>query len=118
MTAVTDLPFRRIVRRYGSGLNVTEMIASPAPSAKRARACRKRRGTRRKSLSRCSWWAASRNRWPRRRRLRRSRRGDHRHQHGLPGEEGGERRGRLCLMRDLPLAAKLIEATVKAVNRP
>jgi len=30
MTGVTDLPFRRIVRRYGSGLNVTEMIASPA----------------------------------------------------------------------------------------
>ena len=30
MTAVTDLPFRKIVRRYGSGLNVTEMIASPA----------------------------------------------------------------------------------------
>jgi len=30
MTGVTDLPFRRIVRRFGSGLNVTEMIASPA----------------------------------------------------------------------------------------
>lgn len=30
MTGVTDLPFRRMVRRYGSGLNVTEMIASPA----------------------------------------------------------------------------------------
>jgi tRNA-dihydrouridine synthase B len=30
MTAVTDLPFRKLVRRYGSGLNVTEMIASPA----------------------------------------------------------------------------------------
>ena len=30
MTGVTDLPFRRLVRRYGSGLNVTEMIASPA----------------------------------------------------------------------------------------
>ncbi|MGX7895289.1 tRNA dihydrouridine synthase DusB [Tsuneonella sp. HG222] len=28
MTGVTDLPFRRMVRRYGSGLNVTEMIAS------------------------------------------------------------------------------------------
>ncbi len=27
MTGVTDLPFRRAVRRYGSGLNVTEMIA-------------------------------------------------------------------------------------------
>ncbi|MFW2830185.1 tRNA dihydrouridine synthase DusB [Sphingomonas sp. ID0503] len=30
MTGVTDLPFRRIVRRYGSGLNVTEMVASAA----------------------------------------------------------------------------------------
>jgi tRNA-dihydrouridine synthase B len=30
MTGVTDLPFRRAVRRYGSGLNVTEMIASQA----------------------------------------------------------------------------------------
>jgi tRNA-dihydrouridine synthase B len=30
MTGVTDMPFRRIVRRYGSGLNVTEMIASQA----------------------------------------------------------------------------------------
>jgi tRNA-dihydrouridine synthase B len=30
MTGVTDLPFRTLVRRYGSGLNVTEMIASEA----------------------------------------------------------------------------------------
>ena len=30
MTGVTDLPFRRLVRSYGSGLNVTEMIASEA----------------------------------------------------------------------------------------
>jgi len=30
MTGVSDLPFRRIVRSYGSGLNVTEMIASQA----------------------------------------------------------------------------------------
>ncbi len=30
MTGVTDMPFRTIVRRYGSGLNVTEMIASQA----------------------------------------------------------------------------------------
>ena len=30
MTGVTDLPFRKIVRYYGSGLNVTEMIASQA----------------------------------------------------------------------------------------
>ena len=30
MTGVTDMPFRRAVRRYGSGLNVSEMIASQA----------------------------------------------------------------------------------------
>lgn len=30
MTGVTDKPFRTLVRRYGSGLNVTEMIASEA----------------------------------------------------------------------------------------
>ena len=30
MTGVTDMPFRTLVRRYGSWLNVTEMIASEA----------------------------------------------------------------------------------------
>jgi tRNA-dihydrouridine synthase B len=30
MTGVTDLPFRRAVKRYGAGLTVTEMIASQA----------------------------------------------------------------------------------------
>lgn len=30
MTGVTDMPFRTVVRQYGSGLNVTEMIASAA----------------------------------------------------------------------------------------
>ena len=30
MTGVTDRPFRRVVRKYGSGLNVTEMVASQA----------------------------------------------------------------------------------------
>jgi len=30
MTAVTDLPFRRAVKRFGAGLTITEMIASQA----------------------------------------------------------------------------------------
>ena len=30
MTGVTDLPFRRMVKRYGAGLTVSEMIASEA----------------------------------------------------------------------------------------
>ena len=30
MTGVTDLPFRKAVKRYGAGLTVSEMIASQA----------------------------------------------------------------------------------------
>ena len=30
MTGVTDLPFRKLVKRYGAGLTVSEMIASQA----------------------------------------------------------------------------------------
>ena len=30
MTGVTDLPFRKLVKRFGAGLTVTEMIASQA----------------------------------------------------------------------------------------
>src|SRR5690606_6143258 len=30
MTGVSDLPFRRLVKRYGAGLTVTEMVASEA----------------------------------------------------------------------------------------
>ncbi|HPU16672.1 MAG TPA: tRNA-dihydrouridine synthase, partial [Polymorphobacter sp.] len=30
MTGVTDLPFRKLVKRFGAGLTVTEMIASEA----------------------------------------------------------------------------------------
>jgi len=43
MTGVSDLPFRRLVRSYGSGLNVTEMIASQA-------AIRETRQSRQKAL--------------------------------------------------------------------
>ena len=48
---------------------------------------------------------------------RAARRRHHRHQHGLPGE-GRQRRRRLGAMRDLPLAASIIAATVKAVKVP
>jgi len=37
MAGITDLPFRRICRRYGIGLTVTEMIASRAVEQGRAR---------------------------------------------------------------------------------
>ncbi|OCC24516.1 tRNA dihydrouridine synthase DusB [Croceicoccus estronivorus] len=119
MTGVTDLPFRRLVRRFGSGLNVTEMIASPA-------AIRETR----QSIQKAAWDAIEE---PVSMQLV-----------GCTPKEMGEAaklnedRGAAiidinmgcpvrkvvngeagsALMRDLKLAASLIEATVKAVTVP
>jgi len=119
MTGVTDLPFRRVVRRYGSGLNVTEMIATQA-------AIRETR----QSIQKAAWDPIEE---PVSMQLV-----------GCTAKEMGEAaklnedRGAAiidinmgcpvrkvtngdagsALMRDLPLAASLIEAAVKAVNVP
>jgi len=119
MTGVTDLPFRRVVKRYGAGLTVSEMIASQAMIRET-----------RQSLQKSLWdpieepvsvqlagcephvmaEAAKLN-----------------EQRGaaiidinmgcpvrkvVNGDAGS------ALMRDLPLAARLIEATVNAVKVP
>ena len=119
MTGVTDMPFRRVVKRYGAGLTVSEMIASQAMIRET-----------RQSLQKSLWdpieepvsvqlagcephvmaEAAKLN-----------------EQRGaaiidinmgcpvrkvVNGDAGS------ALMRDLPLATRLIEATVKAVNVP
>jgi tRNA-dihydrouridine synthase B len=119
MTGVTDLPFRRVVKRYGCGLTVSEMIASQAMIRET-----------RQSLQKSLWdpieepvslqlagcephvmaEAAKLN-----------------EQRGaaiidinmgcpvrkvVNGDAGS------ALMRDIPLATKLIEATVKAVKVP
>src|SRR6187549_1280218 len=119
MTGVTDMPFRTLVRRYGSGLNVTEMIASPAMIRET-----------RQSLQKAAWDLTEE---PVSMQLAGC----------SPGEMGeaarlNEQRGAAiidinmgcpvkkvvngdagsALMRDLPLAAALIEATVKAVSVP
>src|SRR4029079_6394735 len=44
MTAVTDPPFRRIVKRYGAGLTVSEMIASQTVVRKARQSLQKARG--------------------------------------------------------------------------
>ena len=119
MTGVTDLPFRKLVKRYGAGLTVSEMIASQAMIRET-----------RQSLQKALWdpleepvslqlagcepqvmaEAAKLN-----------------EQRGaaiidinmgcpvrkvVNGDAGS------ALMRDLPLAASLIDATVKAVRIP
>ncbi len=119
MTGVTDMPFRRIVRRFGSGLNVTEMIASPAMIRET-----------RQSLQKAAWdeieepvslqlagcdpvtmaEAAKLN----------ADRGaaiiDI--NMGCPVKKVVNGEAGSALMRDLKLAARLIDATVKAVDVP
>jgi tRNA-dihydrouridine synthase B len=119
MTAVTDLPFRRIVKRYGAGLTVSEMIASQAMVRET-----------RQSLQKAMWDPAEE---PVSMQLAGSE-----PQVMAEAAKLNEQRGAAiidinmgcpvkkvvngeagsALMRDLPLAARLIDATVKAVKVP
>jgi len=119
MTGVTDMPFRTLVRRFGSGLNVTEMIASQA-------AIRETR----QSIQKAAWdpieepvsmqlvgcdpesmgEAAKLNE-------------DRGAQiidinFGCPVRKVTNGMAGSALMREVPLATRLMEATVKAVSVP
>ncbi len=119
MTGVTDMPFRRIVRRFGSGLNVTEMIASQAMIRET-----------RQSLQKCAWDAIEE---PVSMQLagctpfemaEAAKLNEQRGaaiidiNMGCPVKKVVNGDAGSALMRDLPLAASLIEATVKAVSVP
>ena len=119
MTAVTDLPFRRIVKRYGAGLTVTEMIASQAMVRET-----------RQSLQKAMWDPSEEP-------VAMQLAGCEPHvmaeaaklneqrgaaiidiNMGCPVKKVVNGDAGSALMRDLPLAARLIEATVKAVKVP
>lgn len=119
MTGVTDLPFRRLVRRFGSGLNVTEMIASPA-------AIRETR----QSVQKAAWDPIEE---PVSMQLvgcdpvqmaEAAKLSEDRGaaiidiNMGCPVRKIVNGDAGSALMRDLPLATRLIEATVKAVKVP
>ena len=119
MTGVTDLPFRKLVRRFGSGLNVTEMIASQAMIRET-----------RQSLQKCAWdpieepismqlAGCSPEAMAEAAKLNEDR-GAHiiDINMGCPVKKVVNGDAGSALMRDLPLAAALIKATVKAVNVP
>jgi tRNA-dihydrouridine synthase B len=119
MTGVTDMPFRTLVRRYGSGLNVTEMIASPAMIRQT-----------RQSLQKAAWHASeepcsmqlagcSPTEMAEAAKLNADRGAAIIDINmGCPVKKVVNGDAGSALMRDLPLAASLIEATVKAVNVP
>lgn len=119
MTGVTDLPFRKIVRQFGSGLNVTEMIASQA-------AIRETR----QSLQKAAWDACEEP-------VSMQLAGCTPHDMAEAAKLSADRGAAIidinmgcpvkkvvngdagsALMRDLPLAASLIKACVAAVDVP
>jgi tRNA-dihydrouridine synthase B len=119
MTGVTDLPFRKIVKRYGAGLTVSEMIASQAM-------IRETRQSLQKSL-----WDPSEE--PVSLQLagcaptemaEAAKLNEQRGaaiidiNMGCPVKKVVNGDAGSALMRDLPLAAAIIEATVKAVKVP
>ena len=119
MTGVTDLPFRRLVKRYGAGLTVTEMIASEAMVRET-----------RQSVQKAAWdpseepvsmqLAGCEPRVMAEAAKLNADRGaaiiDI--NMGCPVKKVVNGHAGSSLMRDLPLAASLIAATVKAVNVP
>jgi tRNA-dihydrouridine synthase B len=119
MTGVTDLPFRRVVKRYGAGLTVSEMIASQAMVRET-----------RQSLQKCLWD-------PTEEPVSLQLAGCEPHvmaeaaklneqrgaaiidiNMGCPVKKVVNGDAGSALMRDLPLAAAIIDATVKAVKVP
>ena len=119
MTGVTDMPFRTLVKRYGSGLNVTEMIASPAMIRET-----------RQSLQKAAWDASEE---PVSLQLAGCAPAEMAEAAKLNADRGAaiidinmgcpvkkvvNGDAGSALMRDLPLAARLIEATVNAVDVP
>ncbi|MCB2052379.1 MAG: tRNA-dihydrouridine synthase, partial [Novosphingobium sp.] len=119
MTGVTDMPFRKLVRRFGSGLNVTEMIASPAMIRET-----------RQSLQKAAWDAVeepvslqlagcSPDEMAEAAKLNEDRGAAIIDINmGCPVKKVVKGDAGSALMRDLPLAASLIDATVKAVSVP
>lgn len=119
MTGVTDLPFRRIVKSYGAGLTVTEMIASEAMVRET-----------RQSLQKCAWDAAEEpvsmqlaGCEPRVMAEAAKLNADRGAaiidiNMGCPVKKVVNGHAGSALMRDLPLATALIAATVAAVDVP
>jgi tRNA-dihydrouridine synthase B len=119
MTGVTDMPFRTLVRRYGSGLNVTEMIASPAMIRETRQSLQKAAWATNEEpvsvqLAGCS--AAEMAEAAKLNEQRGAAIIDI--NMGCPVKKVVTGDAGSALMRDLPLAASLIDATVKAVSVP
>ena len=119
MTGVTDLPFRRAVKRYGAGLTVSEMIASQAMIRETRQSLQKSlwdqseqpvslqlAGCEPKVMAEAARLNAQRGAAIIDINM------------GCPVKKVVNGEAGSALMRDLPLAAAIVEATVEAVNVP
>ncbi|QZH74784.1 MAG: tRNA dihydrouridine synthase DusB [Erythrobacter sp.] len=119
MTGVTDMPFRQLVRRYGSGLNVTEMIASEAAIRETRQSIQKARWHQSEdpvSMQLVGCDPASMADAARLSQDQGAAIIDI--NFGCPVRKVVGQFAGSALMREVPLARKLMEATVKAVNVP
>ncbi len=100
MAGVTDRPFRMLARRFGAGLAVCEMVSSrPELRGSRKSLLRLDHAGETGPVSVQIAGADPAMDGRSRALQRRPRRADHRHQHGLPGEEGLQRLRRLGAAR-------------------
>jgi tRNA-dihydrouridine synthase B len=119
MTGVTDLPFRRLVRRFGSGLNVTEMIASPAAIRETRQSVQKAQWDPIEEPVSMQLVGCEPAQMGEAARLQEDRGAAIIDINmGCPVKKVVNGDAGSALMRDIPLATKLIEATVKAVSVP
>ncbi|MEP7221179.1 MAG: tRNA dihydrouridine synthase DusB [Novosphingobium sp.] len=119
MTGVTDMPFRKLVRRYGSGLNVTEMIASPAMIRETRQSLQKAAWDRQEEPVSLQLAGCEPREMAEAAKLNADRGAAIIDINmGCPVKKVVNGDAGSALMRDLPLAARLIEATVKAVDVP
>jgi tRNA-dihydrouridine synthase B len=119
MTGVTDMPFRTLVKRFGAGLTVTEMIASEAMIRET-----------RQSLQKAAWHASEEPVSMQLAGCEPDRMADAAKLNeqkgaaiidinmGCPVKKVVNGHAGSSLMRDLPLATRLIRATVRAVELP
>lgn len=119
MTGVTDLPFRTLVRRYGSGLNVTEMVASEAAIRETRQSRQKSAWDRIEEPVSMQLVGCDPNSMAEAAKLQEGNGAaiiDI--NFGCPVRKVVGQYAGSALMREVPLAIRLIEATVKAVKVP
>jgi tRNA-dihydrouridine synthase B len=119
MTGVTDMPFRVLVKRFGAGLTVTEMIASEAMIRETRQSVQKSSWDRAEEPVSMQLAGCEPARMAEAAKLNEGRGAAIIDINmGCPVKKVVNGHAGSSLMRDLPLAARLIEATVKAVNVP